>query len=64
MAVNEAVANAAEHAYFGSPCGEGSFDVDATYDADQDTLMVLVEDHGRWRLPDPVIDTASAGTRV
>src|SRR4051794_4714169 len=53
MAVNEAVTNAAEHAYFGSPCGAGSFDVDANYDAAQDILTVVVEDRGRWRLPDP-----------
>lgn len=33
MAVNEVVANAAEYAHFGSACGEGTFDVDANYDA-------------------------------
>jgi anti-sigma regulatory factor (Ser/Thr protein kinase) len=52
LAVNEAVSNAAEHAYFGTPCGAGSFDVDANYDAAQDSLTVVVDDRGRWRLPD------------
>jgi serine/threonine-protein kinase RsbW len=53
MAVNEAVTNAAEHAYFGNPCGAGSFDVDANYDAARDIVTVVIEGRGRWRLPDP-----------
>jgi serine/threonine-protein kinase RsbW len=43
VAVNEAVANAAEHAYLGSPYGEGTFDVNARYDpACQGELSPLV----------------------
>jgi serine/threonine-protein kinase RsbW len=63
MAVNEAVANAAEHAYFGGPCGDGGFDVDANYDGAHDSLTVVIEDHGRWRLPDPAIGPLSARGR-
>jgi anti-sigma regulatory factor (Ser/Thr protein kinase) len=63
MAVNEAVTNAAEHAYFGSPCGAGSFDVEANYDAVLDSLIVVVEDGGRWRLPDPAIGPLSVRGR-
>ena len=48
LAVNEALANAAEHAYAAAP-GSGSMDVDARYDAACDTLSVSVEDHGQWR---------------
>ena len=63
MAVNEAVTNAAEHAYFGSPCGAGSFDVDANYDAARDILTVVIEDRGRWRLPDPAAGPLSVRGR-
>jgi serine/threonine-protein kinase RsbW len=63
MAVNEAASNAAEHAYFGSPCGAGSFDVDANYHAAQDSLTVAVEDRGRWRLPDPATGPLSVRGR-
>jgi serine/threonine-protein kinase RsbW len=63
LAVNEAVSNAAEHAYFGSPCGAGSFDVDAHYDAARDILTVVVEDRGRWRFPDPPTGPLSARGR-
>jgi anti-sigma regulatory factor (Ser/Thr protein kinase) len=48
LAVNEALANAAEHAYAADP-DIGSMDVDAHYDAVRDTLTVSVEDHGHWR---------------
>lgn len=48
LAVYEALANAAEHAY---PAGSeiGSMDLDAEYDTDHDTLRVVVGDHGLWR---------------
>ncbi|CAN5287412.1 ATP-binding protein [soil metagenome] len=52
LAVNEAVANAAEHAYIGWPLGSGTFDVDANYDTAGDTLTVIVEDGGHWQQPD------------
>lgn len=48
LAVHEALANAAEHAYAANP-GLGCMDVDAHYDPARDTLTVCVEDHGRWR---------------
>jgi anti-sigma regulatory factor (Ser/Thr protein kinase) len=44
-AVGEAVANAIEHAYRGEPPGI----VAVRTDADNDTVTVEVEDHGRWR---------------
>ncbi|MDT5147602.1 MAG: hypothetical protein QOC58_2247 [Mycobacterium sp.] len=54
LAVNEAIANAAEFAYVDAP-RPGTLDVGATYDADSDTLAVSVEDQGRWRhkVPQP-----------
>lgn len=63
LAVNEAVSNAAEHAYFGSPCGASSFDVDANYDTARDSLIVVVEDRGRWRFPDPATGPLSVRGR-
>lgn len=60
LAVNEALANAAEHAY-AAGSGIGSMDVDAHYDAARDTLTVSVEDHGRWRATHP--DTAPPRSR-
>ena len=48
LAVNEAVADAAEFAYCdASQCA--TLDVSAAYDPDSDTLAVTVDDRGRWR---------------
>jgi serine/threonine-protein kinase RsbW len=48
LAVNEAIANAAEFAYVeGSQ--PGTMDVCAAYDVDSDTLAVTITDRGRWR---------------
>jgi anti-sigma regulatory factor (Ser/Thr protein kinase) len=65
LAVNEALANAAEHAY-ASDSDIGSMDVDAHYDAARDTLTVSVEDHGRWRAtrPDTAPRTRGRGIRL
>lgn len=54
LAVNEAIANAAEFAYVDYP-RPGTLDLDATYEAGSDTLAVTVTDHGRWRhkIPQP-----------
>ncbi|CAN5618961.1 hypothetical protein BH09ACT7_BH09ACT7_40180 [soil metagenome] len=54
LAVNEAVANAAEHAYIDRP-EHGTIDVHATYDVDSDSLLVKIVDRGRWRkkVPEP-----------
>jgi serine/threonine-protein kinase RsbW len=54
LAVNEAIANAAEFAYVDAP-RPGTLDVSATYEGDSDTLAVSVADQGRWRhkVPQP-----------
>lgn len=46
IAVSEACANAIEHAYSPAPA---TFELDATADADQ--ITVIVRDAGRWRAP-------------
>ncbi|KLO43109.1 anti-sigma regulatory factor [Mycobacterium nebraskense] len=48
LAVNEAIANAAEFAYFDA-LQRGTLDVSAAYDRQSDTLAVAVDDRGRWR---------------
>ncbi|WP_142280662.1 ATP-binding protein [Mycobacterium saskatchewanense] len=52
LAVNEAIANAAEFAYVDA-VQRGTLDVKAAYDASSDTLAVAVDDHGRWRTKVP-----------
>jgi serine/threonine-protein kinase RsbW len=53
LAVNEAIANAAEFAYCDS-AQRGTVDVSAAYDGDSDTLAVTVNDQGHWRPKVPV----------
>lgn len=53
LAVNEALANAAEFAYCPTP-QRGTIDVSATYDHDSSALLVTVNDRGRWRDKPPV----------
>jgi anti-sigma regulatory factor (Ser/Thr protein kinase) len=53
LAVNEAIANAAEFAYVDT-AERGTVDVRAAYDGDADTLAVSVHDRGRWRHKKPV----------
>ena len=53
LAVNEAIANAAEFAYVDA-AERGTVDVLAAYDGDSDTLAVSVDDRGRWRQKKPV----------
>ncbi|MEB4211183.1 ATP-binding protein [Mycobacterium sp. 94-17] len=53
LAVNEAIANAAEFAYIDA-AERGTVDVRAAYDVDSDTLAVSVDDRGRWRQKMPV----------
>ena len=48
LAVNEAMANAAEYAY-GSTTQPGSMNVQATYDSTAATLTVTVTDQGVWQ---------------
>jgi serine/threonine-protein kinase RsbW len=50
LAVNEALANAAEFAYLRSD-RPGTMDVRADYDADDKRLIVHISDHGAWRTP-------------
>ncbi|MCV7015048.1 ATP-binding protein [Mycolicibacterium madagascariense] len=50
LAVNEALANAAEHAYPGS---SGIVDLLAHHDSARDALSVTVQDYGSWRPPTP-----------
>jgi serine/threonine-protein kinase RsbW len=60
LALNEAMANAAEFAYIDAS-QLGTVDVSATYDVDSDTLAVTVDDRGRWH--QNVSDPASAERR-
>ena len=53
LAVNEAIANAAEFAY-ADAAQRGTVDVSAAYDDDSDTLAVTINDQGRWRQRVPV----------
>jgi len=54
LAVNEALANAAEFAYVDAS-QRGTVDVSAAYDDDSRTLAVTIYDRGRWRqrVPEP-----------
>ncbi|WP_406813310.1 ATP-binding protein [Mycobacterium sp. M23085] len=52
LAVNEAIANAAEFAYVDA-AERGTVDVRAAYDGDADILAVIVDDRGRWRQKKP-----------
>jgi serine/threonine-protein kinase RsbW len=52
LAVNEAMANAAEYAYLTSP-RPGTMHVQALYDGSESTLRVTVTDAGAWRDSDP-----------
>ncbi len=53
LAVNEAIANAAEFAY-ADASQRGTVDVSAAYDGDSDTLAVTINDRGHWRRNVPV----------
>ncbi|OBH27076.1 anti-sigma regulatory factor [Mycobacterium sp. E342] len=53
LAVNEAIANAAEFAYCDA-ARHGTLDLSASYDHQSDTLAVTVDDRGRWREKVPV----------
>jgi serine/threonine-protein kinase RsbW len=53
LAVNEALANAAEFAYL-QHRGMGTIDVEAVRDRVAATLTVTIADQGSWHEPDPV----------
>ncbi|MBS1694921.1 MAG: ATP-binding protein [Actinobacteria bacterium] len=52
LATNEALANAAEFAYW-SAAHPGTIDVQARHHAADGRLTVTVSDRGTWRAPDP-----------
>lgn len=52
LAVNEALANAAEFAYL-QQHGMGTIDMEAVQDRAAATLTVTISDQGCWREPDP-----------
>lgn len=54
LAVNEALANAAEHAY--QHCAQpGPMHIRAEHDPELGTLTVWIADEGRWHLKDPAM---------
>lgn len=56
LAVNEALANAVEHAYAGDGRTPGTIDLHSHYQPSSSQLAVTVSDHGQWRAskPDPL----------
>jgi anti-sigma regulatory factor (Ser/Thr protein kinase) len=60
LASYEAIANAAEHAYRGSP--DGAVDVRAT--RGENTIRVTVTDHGTWKPADPAETLRGHGRRL
>lgn len=52
LAVNEALANAVEHAYAGA-ADPGQVDLHARFDPRTGTLTATVRDQGNWRNPAP-----------
>lgn len=52
LAVNEALANAAEFAYVRA-AGTGTMDLRARYERDSARLVVTIGDEGEWRVSEP-----------
>ena len=63
LAVNEAMANAAEYAYATAE-RPGVMDVHAHYDGASATLTVTVTDHGAWRASDPASSQLRRGRGI
>lgn len=63
LAVNEALANAAEFAYAQSG-GVGTFDVEAVHDSAGAALTVTISDQGRWRDQDPTVERRTRGRGI
>jgi anti-sigma regulatory factor (Ser/Thr protein kinase) len=63
LAVNEALANAAEFAYVGMSDG-GTFDMEAVLDSESATLTVTISDQGRWRDKDPYLEQRTRGRGI
>ena len=62
LAVNEALANAAEFAYIQGAAG--TVDIEAIRDVIRGTLTVTVSDRGRWRESDPLQRRRSRGRGI
>lgn len=62
LAVNEALANAAEFAY--ADGGAGTMDVEAVRDAGRGTITVTVSDQGHWRETNPLNRQRSRGRGI
>ena len=63
LAINEALANSAEHAY-PSADSSGTTDVYATYDAVSATMTVTVADRGEWRAPSKTPESRYRGRGI
>jgi serine/threonine-protein kinase RsbW len=63
LAINEALANAAEFAYRLAD-RPGTMDLQARYEPAEGRLSVVVSDHGLWRSPDPDADTRTRGRGI
>ena len=59
LAINEALANAAEFAYLLTD-GPGTMDMCAEYDSASESLTVRISDNGMWRKP---VETSASRTR-
>lgn len=59
LAINEALANAAEYAYLVSD-RPGTMDMSAEYASASERLIVRISDHGLWRVP---VATSASRTR-
>lgn len=63
LAINEALANAAEFAYV-TANSRGTVDMLAHYDRDTGTLTATISDHGVWRAPNPEPRDRSRGRGI
>jgi anti-sigma regulatory factor (Ser/Thr protein kinase) len=63
LAVNEALANAAEFAYIGAS-QPGPMHVRADYNTDAAVLTVTVTDEGVWRVKDPAVNDPARGRGI
>lgn len=63
LAINEALANAAEFAYLTTD-SPGTIDLLAHYDSGADTLTATVTDQGVWRPPNPKPANRSRGRGI
>ncbi|HNA50208.1 MAG TPA: ATP-binding protein [Mycobacterium sp.] len=63
LAVNEALANAAEFAYLKNS-GVGTIDVEAVQNSEAATLTVTITDQGCWREPDPATRGRTRGRGI